>query len=383
MGKDNFFIVLKEGQIRQGVLNIKDIKILTPCFMPVATQATVKTLSSQEVADLGYRLILANCYHLYLRPGIEIIIRQGGLHKFMGWKYGILTDSGGYQVFSMAKLCKIKDEGVEFSSHIDGSYHFLTPEQVIEIQLNLGSDIIMPLDIPLPYPASYDQAHQAMETTISWAEKSKRKFKEAFNENVERPLLFAIIQGATYKNLREECIKRILDLSFDGYAIGGVNLGEPKSLVYDIVAYTASLLPADKPRYLMGLGTPRDIVICSELGVDMFDCVIPTRYGRTGTAFTWKGKITVRNAEYKDDEKPIDENCDCFVCKSYTRSYLRHLFNSEEMLGMRLLSFHNLYFYAKLLYMLKEAKTRKAYNDLRNKILNNYSEDEDIFFPAN
>jgi queuine tRNA-ribosyltransferase len=357
------------------------VEVELPSFMPVATQATVKTLSSSEIKSAGFNLILANSYHLYLRPGIEIIKKQGGLHKFMAWGDGILTDSGGYQVFSMADLRKVLDEGVEFNSHIDGSQHFLTPEKVIDIQFDIGSDIIMPLDEPVSYPASYQEAREAMERTINWAKRSKDRFLiRSSGYKDKKPLLFGIVQGSTHKDLRKECVERLAEIGFDGYAIGGVSVGEPRALVYEIVEYTCSFLPEDKPRYLMGVGTPRDILLCVEFGSDMFDCVIPTRYGRTGTAFTWGGKHTLRNAEFKEDERPIDEECNCWVCKNYSRSYIRHLFNTGEILGLRLLSFHNIYFYAKLMGKIRTID-ENGYKELKNKILTYYKEEEnDISF---
>jgi queuine tRNA-ribosyltransferase len=307
---------------------------------------------------------------------MEIIKKAGGLHKFMSWDGYILTDSGGYQVFSMAKLRKISDEGVEFSSHIDGSLHLLTPEKVIQIQLDLGSEVIMPLDEPVAYPASKEEAREAMERTIRWAKRSKEYFLKACPEAGKRPLLFGIIQGATYKDLRKECIERIVEIGFDGYAIGGVSVGEPKPLIYEIVEYVTGLLPKDKPIYLMGVGTPRDVVICVEFGCNMFDCIIPTRHGRTGTAYTWSGKKVLRNAEYKEDFQPVDPACDCFVCRNYTRAYIRHLFNAGEILGLRLLSFHNIYFYSKLMGKIRDAMKKGQLERIKGEILKIYPEEE-------
>lgn len=358
-------------------MEIFDLQL--PIFMPVATQASVKTLDWSDISHAGYRIILANAYHLYLRPGIDLIKSCGGLKKFTSWPGYILTDSGGYQVFSMAKLRKVTSQGVEFASHIDGSYHFLTPEKVIQIQIELGSDILMPLDEPVGYPAGEMESRKAVENTVLWAKRSRDYFFKTYQpQDPHRPLLFGIIQGATYKNLRKEAVERIVELGFDGYAIGGVSVGEPRSLVYEISQYTAELLPRDKPIYLMGVGTPRDILKTVEFGIKMFDCVIPTRYGRTGTAFTWEGKKVIRNAEYKDDFSPLDPRCDCFVCRNYSRAYIRHLFNCGEITGLRLLSFHNIYFYSKLMEKIRMYYGKKEeWQKFREDVLKFYPEEED------
>jgi queuine tRNA-ribosyltransferase len=346
--------------------------------MPVATQASVKTLDWNDVSQAGYRMILANAYHLYLRPGIDLIKSCGGLKKFTSWPGYILTDSGGYQVFSMAKLRKVTAQGVEFASHIDGSYHFLTPEKVIQIQIDLGSDILMPLDEPVGYPAGEMESRKALDNTVLWAKRSREYFFNIYPpHSSDRPLLFGIIQGATYKHLRKEAVERIVELGFDGYAIGGVSVGEPRSLVYEISEYTAKLLPRNKPIYLMGVGTPRDILITVEFGITMFDCVIPTRYGRTGTVFTWQGKRVIRNAEYKNDFSPLDESCDCWVCRNYTRAYIRHLFNAGEITGLRLLSFHNIYFYSKLMEKIRMYYGTEKWQKFKDEILKFYPEEED------
>lgn len=346
--------------------------------MPVATQGTVKTLSWEELKLAGYNLILSNAYHLYLRPGIELIKKAGGIKNFISWDGLVLTDSGGYQVFSMAKLRRVTSEGVEFNSHIDGTPHFLTPERVIDIQLALESNILMPLDQPVAYPAGETEAKLAVENTINWARRSKKHFLKFYDfDSEERPLLFGIIQGSTYQSLRKICLEEIVEIGFDGYAIGGVSLGEPRELVYEIVEFVSSQLPPDKPIYLMGVGTPRDILISLELGVHLFDCIIPTRYGRTGTAFTWKGKKVLRNAEYKEDLSGVDPECDCFVCRSYSRAYIRHLFNAGEILGLRLLSFHNIYFYSKLMEKVRKALEEDELDRVKVEILNYYPEEED------
>lgn len=356
-------------------MKIFDLQL--PIFMPVATQGTVKTLDWNDIASTGYKMVLANAYHLYLRPGMDLIRNAGGLKKFISWSGYLLTDSGGYQVFSMAKLRKVSYEGVEFASHIDGSYHFLTPEKIIRIQVDLGSDIFMPLDEPVGYPASEMATRKAVENTLAWAGRSKRYFCQVYPwDECNRPLLFGIVQGATYKQLRKEAVERTVEIGFDGYAIGGVSVGEPRSLVYEISEYTAQLLPKDKPIYLMGVGTPRDILTTVEFGIKMFDCVIPTRYGRTGTAFTWQGKKVIRNSEYKDDNLPIDPKCDCFVCKNYSRAYIRHLFNAREITALRLLSFHNIYFYSKLMEKIRMYYGSEKWQKFKREVLKFYPEEE-------
>ncbi|MDP8233944.1 MAG: tRNA guanosine(34) transglycosylase Tgt [Candidatus Saelkia tenebricola] len=359
---------------------MKILGVDLPIFMPVATQATVKTLTTEDLKSMGFQVILSNAYHLYLRPGIEIIESSGGLGKFMSWDKFILTDSGGYQVFSMASLRKVSEEGVEFNSHIDGSRHFLSPEKVIDIQLSLGSNIIMPLDEPLSYPAGESEAKKALDNTINWAKRSKKHFLKFYDfKNAKRPLLFGIIQGSSYKNLRKHCLEKLLEIGFDGYAIGGVSVGEPRSLVYEIVEYVAENMPKEVPIYVMGVGTPRDIITCVDVGANMFDCVIPTRYGRTGTAFTSSGKKVLRNAVYKRDFSPIDIECDCFVCQQYSRAYVRHLFNTGEILGLRLLSFHNVYFYSKLMEKIRKAINEDSWKNLRKEFFKFYKEDENDF----
>jgi queuine tRNA-ribosyltransferase len=347
-----------------------------PLFMPVATQGSVKTLTSEDLKEAGYELILSNAYHLYLRPGVEIIERAGGLGDFISWDRLILTDSGGYQVFSLADLRRVSDDGVEFSSHIDGSSHFLRAEDVIDIQIKLKSNIIMPLDEPLAYPASETDAKKALDRTLLWAKRSKEHFLKYYNfKDRERPLLFGIVQGATYKSLRERSIEELLSIGFDGYAVGGVSVGEPRSLVYEVIDYVASKTDKDKPLYVMGIGTPYDIIRAVQSGVDMFDCIVPTRYGRTGTAFTWRGRKVVRNAKYKEDYSSLDPECDCYVCSNYSRSYIRHLINSSEIMGLRLLSFHNIYFYSKLMKKIRTALKEDSLDSLVNKISLFYKED--------
>jgi queuine tRNA-ribosyltransferase len=358
----------KNSKARLGKLITAHGEIETPCFMPVGTQGSVKTLSPRELQDAGAQIILSNAYHLFLRPGKEVIKKAGGLHRFISWPKPILTDSGGYQIFSLALLRKVNDEGVEFQSHIDGLKHFLTPENVLEIQGDLGSDIIMPLDECVHYPCARDHAELAMERTINWARRSKRHMAG------DRQLLFGIVQGATYEDLRRECAKRIREIKFDGYAIGGVSVGEPKNLRYNIVDLTADLLPDDSPRYLMGVGLPQDIIEAVGAGVDMFDCVVPTRYGRNGTAFTSAGKITVRNSPFIEDFLPLDADCSCYTCRNFSRAYLRHLFNAEEILGLRLVSLHNVHFYLELMRRAQEAIRQDRFSEFKKEFLGSYNQ---------
>ncbi len=344
----------------------------TPVFMPVGTQGTVKTLSNDELKDCGVEIILGNAYHLYLRPGLDIIKKAGGLHNFMGWHGPILTDSGGYQVFSLAVLRKIGNDGVEFSSHIDGSRHMLTPEKAIEIQQTLASDIMMTLDECVHYPAARDYVEQSLALTTRWARRSKDYFKKPQGKG---QVLFGIVQGSTYLDLRKKAVEDLLEIGFDGYAIGGVSVGEPQNLIHEIAAYTADLLPSDKPRYLMGLGTPPDMLEAIAEGIDMFDCVVPTRNGRNGQAFTWNGELQLRNAEYKEDFRPIDERCECYACRNHTRAYIRHLFNTEELLGLRLVSLHNIYFYVKLIGLSRKAVEEGRFGEFRDEFLNKYKKE--------
>ena len=347
---------------RLGRLETAHGVIETPTFMPVGTQGTVKALSPRELIEAESQIILGNAYHLYLRPGLEIIKRAGGLHKFISWDKPILTDSGGYQIFSLAGFRKVRDEGVEFQSHLDGSRHFLTPEKVIEIENILGSDIMMPLDECAHYPCSKEYAKTAMQRTSYWARRSKLAFSSqpsAFSSQ----LLFGIVQGSMDEELRKQSAQEIVEIGFDGYALGGLSVGEPKNLRYNIISWTLEFIPGDSARYLMGLGTPEDLIDAVGQGVDMFDCVIPTRYGRNGTAFTSEGKIVIRNALYVNDSGPLDAHCDCYACRNFSRSYLRHLFNVEEILGLWLVSFHNIYFYNHLLKAMRRAIKENRLND--------------------
>ncbi len=334
----------KQTGARRGIIHTPHGDIQTPVFMPVGTQATVKSMTPEELKDeVGAQIILSNTYHLYLRPGQDIVKEAGGLHKFMNWDRPILTDSGGFQVFSLGELRTIKEEGVEFKSHLDGSRHFFSPEKVMEIQEDLGSDIIMAFDECVEYPATYKYTKQSMERTSRWA----KRCKEA--HTTENQALFGIIQGGFYEDLRKQSVEDLIALDLPGYAIGGISVGEPKEEFLKMLYYTTPLMPKDKPRYLMGVGTPDYLIEAALAGIDMCDCVLPTRIARNGTALTWNGKIVVRNATYERDWRPLDEYCDCYACKHYTRAYIRHLIKAGEILGVRLLSIHNLKFLTKLM----------------------------------
>ena len=334
----------KSTGARRGVIHTPHGDIQTPIFMPVGTLATVKSMTPEELKDeVKAQIILSNTYHLYLRPGSKIVKEAGGLHKFMNWDKPILTDSGGFQVFSLGDLRTISEEGVEFKSHLDGSRHFFTPESVMEIEEDLGADIIMAFDECVEYPASYEYTKQSMERTTRWA----KRCKEAHIR--EDQALFGIIQGGFYEDLREKSAKDLIELDLPGYAIGGISVGEPKDEFLKMLYYTTPLMPENKPRYLMGVGTPDYLIESALAGIDMCDCVLPTRIARNGTAMTWNGKIVVRNATYERDWEPLDSECDCYTCKNYTRAYIRHLIKTNEILGVRLLSIHNINFLTKLM----------------------------------
>ena len=334
----------KNSGARRGVIHTPHGDIQTPIFMPVGTLATVKSITPDELKnDIKAQIILANTYHLYLRPGQEIVKEAGGLHKFMNWDKPILTDSGGFQVFSLSSLRKITEEGVKFSSHLDGKKLLFTPESVMKTEEDLGADIIMAFDECCPYPSTYDYTKKSMERTTRWAERCKKAHTK------EEQGLFGIIQGGFYKDLRKKSAEDLISLDFPGYAIGGISVGEPKEEFLDILNYTAPLMPEDKPRYLMGVGTPDYLIEAAISGIDMCDCVLPTRLARHGTALTSKGKVVIRNATYERDWGKLDDECDCYTCKNYSRAYIRHLVKTNEILGIRLLSMHNLYFLTNLM----------------------------------
>ena len=332
----------KKTGARRGVIHTPHGDIQTPIFMPVGTQATVKSMTNEELVENGAQIILGNTYHLYLRPGDELIKEAGGLHKFMKWNRPILTDSGGFQVFSLNELRKITEEGVEFRSYLDGSKHFFSPEKVMSIEENIGADIIMAFDECCPYPSTYEYTKKSMERTTRWAKRCKDAHKTD-------SALFGIIQGGFYEDLRKESAKQLIELDFPGYAIGGISVGEPKEEFLKLLKYTAPLMPEDKPRYLMGVGTPDYLLEAALAGIDMCDCVLPTRIARNGTAMTSHGKVVVRNATYENDYGPIDPECNCYACKNYSRAYIRHLIKSNEILGIRLLSIHNIHFLTNLM----------------------------------
>ncbi len=340
-----------DSAARTGFLFTRRGVIETPVFMPVGTQATVKALAPEEVAALGARIILANTYHLFLRPGPDLIAELGGLHQFMNWRRAILTDSGGFQVFSLAQFCRIEEEGALFQSHLDGNRYLLTPELSLDIQAKLDADIRMTLDTCLPYPCSYEEAARLTALTLRWEERSKK----AWLRNHRGSLLFGIVQGGMYAELRRRCAEEIVALGFDGYALGGLSVGEPRELMLEMIEVTVEKLPAESPRYLMGVGTPEDILEAVWRGVDMFDCVLPTRNARRGTLFTSCGKLAIKQAKFKKDDRPLDPQCSCYTCRNYTRAYLRHLFLAGELLVYRLLTLHNLYFYLRFMEELREA----------------------------
>jgi len=344
---------------RVGLLSTSHGEIETPAFMPVGSQGTVKGLHPDEVRDCGFQMILANAYHLFLRPGHELIESHGGLHAFMQWPGGILTDSGGYQMVSLAKLCKIAEEGVEFQSHINGEWHLLSPEKSMAIQVALGSDIMMVLDHCPSFPCTLPQAQEAVKRTTRWAKRCVDVPKKAHQ------WLFGIVQGGVFPELRKESTQELAALDMDGYALGGLSLGEEKPAMLEMIETVVGLLPPDRPRYLMGVGLPEDIVEGVARGLDLFDCVIPTRHGRTGWLFTSTGRVLIKQARYIQDPNPIDADCECPVCQRFSRAYLRHLFISREMLGVRLNTVHNLWYYGRLMSQLRQAVRQNRFEEYR------------------
>jgi len=354
---------------RAGYFQTDHGKVETPAFMPVGTQGTVKAVNQQQLdKEISSQIVLSNTYHLYLRPGTEVLEKAGGLHKFMNWQKPVITDSGGYQVYSLANLRKLKDDGVEFNSHIDGSKHFFSPEKVIQIQRSIGSDIMMVLDECTPFPCEYEYAEKSTELTSRWAILNKEAFENSKSLYGYKQFLFGIIQGSVYKGLRERSASSILNNDFDGYAIGGLAVGEPVEQMYEITDFTTDFMPEDKPRYLMGVGRPENILESIERGIDMFDCVMPTRNARHAVLFTSEGVMNLKNAQFKDDFTKPDENCNCFTCSNYTRAYLRHLFIAEEILALELASIHNLYFYIELVRNARKNILNGTFIDWKNKI---------------
>ena len=362
----NFEIKQNDGEARSGLIGTFRGKVSTPAFMPVGTQGTVKAMSPDELRDIGADIILCNTYHLYLRPGHEIIEQTGGLHKFINWPGPILTDSGGFQVYSLSSLRKIRENGVEFRSHLDGSLHFLGPEMAMEIQCALGPDIAMTFDECTPYPAEYDYAVKSLELTTKWAGQCKDFLDRTPFRSSLLPSLFGIIQGGMYKDLRQRSLEELVNIGFDGYAAGGLSVGEPKEEMYDIIRFIGPMMPAGYPRYLMGVGDLRDVLVAVENGFDMFDCVMPTRNARNGTLFTSLGRISIKRTEYKADPGPLDPDCGCYTCRNFSRAYLRHLFLAKEILSMRLNTIHNLYFYMSFFEKMRSAIAEKRFTAFKN-----------------
>jgi queuine tRNA-ribosyltransferase len=348
----NFEVTHRDGAARRGVLQLAHGAIETPVFMPVGTYGTVKAMSPAELEELGAQIVLGNTFHLWLRPGLEVIEAHRGLHRFMGWPRPILTDSGGYQVFSLGAMRKITEEGVRFASPVNGDRMMLTPEESMRIQRTLDSDIAMVFDECTPYPATDAQAARSMRLSLRWAERSRREWDHL---GAERNALFGIVQGGMHEALRDESLAGLRDIGFDGYAIGGLSVGEPKEAMMRLLAHTAPRLPADRPRYLMGVGTPEDLVAGVQAGIDMFDCVLPTRNARNGWLFTRWGDLKIRNARHRADTRPIDETCACYACRHFSRAYLHHLQRAKEILGARLATIHNLHYYLTLMRELRDA----------------------------
>jgi len=359
----------KNGKARAGKVMTPHGEVETPVFMPVGTQATVKTMNPEEVAELGAQIILGNTYHLFLRPGDDLVAKFGGLHKFMNWNKPILTDSGGFQVFSLGAIRKIKEEGVEFRSHIDGSKQFISPEKSINIQNNLGSDIVMLFDECPPGMSTREYLIPSIERTTRWAKRCIDAHKRPEDQG-----LFAIVQGGIYEDLRDKSMNELMEMdeSFSGYAIGGLAVGEPREDMYRILNHIVEKLPEDKPRYLMGVGEPVDMLEAVESGVDMMDCVQPSRIGRHGTVFTKYGRLVIKNAAYAEDPRPLDEDCDCYACKNYTRGYIRHLFKANEMLGRKLATYHNLHFLIRMMNGARTAIQQERFLEFKDEFLGNY-----------
>lgn len=368
----NFKISGIDGNARTGTISTAHGEIRTPAFMPVGTAATVKGMTPEAVAETGADILLSNTYHLMLRPTAELIAKMGGLHKFMNWNKPILTDSGGFQVMSLSKLRKISEQGVVFKSHLDGTEYNLTPERSMEIQHLLGSDITMAFDECTPFPVSEEEADKSMQLSMRWAQRSKDAFIKRDGYG-----LFGIVQGSVFPNLREQSADALKQIGFDGYAIGGLAVGEGQELMFEVLDYTTPHLPTDRPRYLMGVGKPDDIIGAVMRGVDMFDCVIPTRAGRFARGYTDEGEKNLRNAKFAEDPNPLQENCSCPACKNYSRAYLHHLFKAEEMLGATLLTWHNLTFYQQLMQDIRAAISKKRLAEFAEGFLCKYRKDTD------
>ena len=363
------------SKARAGVLRTRRGEIQTPVFMPVGTQGTVKAVSPRELRELGAQVILGNTYHLHVRPGEKLISRLGGLHRFNGWDRPILTDSGGFQVFSLAKLRKVTEEGVHFQNHLDGTPTFIGPERSMEIQRDLGSDIVMIFDECPPFPCPEDEAARSLDLTLRWAQRCKDWWVQQPEE--ERPLIFGIVQGSSYQALRERSARALVEIGFDGYAVGGVSVGEPEPEMMKAVEWAEPHLPADRARYAMGLGTPPQMIEMIARGIDMFDCVLPTRLARNGTAFTRHGTIALKNSGFAEDPGPIEEGCACHACTGFSRAYIRHLIKAEEILGLRLVSLHNLHFYLNLLRTARERILDGSFAEFRREFVAGYRRNND------
>jgi queuine tRNA-ribosyltransferase len=376
----SFTLLANDGAARLGEVRTPHGVVQTPAFMPVGTQGSVKAMRQRDLEETGAQIILGNTYHLYLRPGDQLIARRGGLHRFIGWPHPILTDSGGYQVFSLAGRRKIDEQGAEFRSHLDGSVHRLSPESAVDIQARLGSDIAMVLDECLAYPASRDETAQSMERSVRWAARCRAQFA-AIRDGVRIDVgatnpgqaQFGIVQGGVLQDLRGQSAAATVAIGFEGYAIGGLSVGEPIDVMYGVVSDTARLLPSDQPRYLMGTGTPEDLVECVALGIDMFDCVLPTRNARNGQLFTSEGRINIKNARYAEDDGPIDPTCGCYTCRTHSRAYLRHLYLAGEMTAGTLNTLHNLTFYLDTMRRIREAISLRTFDKFRQEFLRSAS----------
>ena len=366
----SFTLEAVEGSARAATVHTRRGPVQTPIFMPVGTQATVKAMSPDELRSLGAQIILGNTYHLHVRPGEKLIARLGGLHQFMSWDRPILTDSGGFQVFSLAKLRKITEQGVHFQNHLDGTPTFIGPETSMEIQRDLGSDIVMLFDECPPHPCSHSDASKSLDLTLRWARRCRDWWDSQPVEG--RPLIFGIVQGSSHADLREKSARALVEIGFDGYAVGGVSVGEPENEMFRAIENAVPFLPSDHPRYAMGLGTPPQIIEMIARGVDMFDCVLPTRLARNGTAFTAAGTINLKNAPFAEDTGPIEAGCECHACRNFTRAYLRHLVKAEEILGLRLISIHNLHFYLNLTRQAREHILKGTFQEFRERFVAGY-----------
>ncbi|MFP4458429.1 MAG: tRNA guanosine(34) transglycosylase Tgt [Candidatus Zixiibacteriota bacterium] len=362
------------SRARAGVITTNHGKVHTPAFCPVGTQATVKTLSAKEDVLQNTDIILNNAYHLYLRPGIDILKKMGGLHKFQSWDKAIVTDSGGFQIFSLSGLTKVNLEGARFQSPYDGSYHFISPERIVDIQSAMGSDIMMSLDECLPYPCNHADADKSLDLTLHWEKRGIDHWRE-LSKSVQTGALYGIVQGGFHKDLRKRCIEELAPMDFPGYALGGLSVGEPKGLLYEMVDLCTEYLPDAQPRHLLGVGKPLDILRCIELGIDHFDCVIPTRNARNGSVYTWKGKFSVKAGAYKSDDRPIDTECDCFTCRNFSRGYLRHLFNAGELLAPRLATIHSIHFYLDFMKKIRKAILDGQFSEFARDFRATFSDD--------